>query len=225
MKLLLTKKQLYIHNQNILQIKKKWNPQYESYILGIKNNYYILNTQIIVSNINKSLIFIRQNSLNKNTIYLFINKLYIKIFKEILINNNVYIQTRWIKGTLTNWINNKLNLVRKNRNIYINGYIKGKHTKLNILHKIPECIFLQTPFKNVAIIKEAYKLKIPIISFISVTDHYIQANLITYPIVLNNKSNYLLNTLYNLILNNIKLGELLKYKNIYKLYQILKNIK
>ena len=119
-----------------------------------------------------------------------INKYKKKIFKtkHIFISKNY-----WIKGLLTN------------KNAFVKGLKKKKSLNFKNLHiqkylkkkKKPNLLLIFNHKNKREILKEAAKLKIPVISFITnKADDYI-----SYPIIINNKNKIKYNNLIFYLLN------------------------
>jgi len=84
---------------------RRWNPKMEQYIYGVRNNIHIFDLRITVDLLNLALTKIHE-TISKSGKVLFVGtkKQCGETVKEIAnINNNFYVNKRWLGGTLTNW--------------------------------------------------------------------------------------------------------------------------
>jgi small subunit ribosomal protein S2 len=202
-KISLTIKQLIKSGIHIGHQKNRWNTKMSSYIIGKINNINIINIEytIIILRIITNLI--KETVSNKGKLLIILNK--IKYIKNII--NKIY--NKHIKYNT----NNKI----------INGYLTNNKYINN--HKyIPDIIIFFNINKNIETIKEANKLKIPIIALIDTNNNPIN---ITYPIPGNNDSIQSIQLITNIINNAVLLGItnnniFFKYK--YDIYKYINNI-
>lgn len=84
---------------------RRWNPKMEQYIYGVRNNIHIFDLRITVELINVALTKIH-DIISKSGKILFVGtkKQCGETVKELAgLNNNFYVNKRWLGGTLTNW--------------------------------------------------------------------------------------------------------------------------
>ena len=84
---------------------RRWNPKMKEYIYGVRNNIHIFDLRITLELLNAALLKIHE-TVSKSGKILFVGtkKQCSDIVKELaLINNNYYVNKRWLGGTLTNW--------------------------------------------------------------------------------------------------------------------------
>ena len=84
---------------------RRWNPKMKEYIYGVRNNIHIFDLRLTVELLNTALTKIHE-TVSKSGKVLFVGtkKQCAEIVKELaMINNNFYVNKRWLGGTLTNW--------------------------------------------------------------------------------------------------------------------------
>ena len=84
---------------------RRWNPKMKEYIYGVRNNIHIFDLRITVELLNTALTKIHE-TVQKSGKILFVGtkKQCGDTVKELAnINNNFYVNKRWLGGTLTNW--------------------------------------------------------------------------------------------------------------------------
>ena len=84
---------------------RRWNPKMKEFIYGVRNNIHIFDLRITVNILNTALSKIHETVSRSGKIFLLEQKNNVKIqLKELAsINNNFYVNKRWLGGTLTNW--------------------------------------------------------------------------------------------------------------------------
>ena len=168
---------------------RRWNPKMEEYIFGVRNNIHIFDLRITVEALNIALVKIHE-TVSKSGKVLFVGtkKQCSEIVKDLAsINNNFYVNKRWLGGTLTNWktISNSidrlnildsnlvdpaftnsiskkelLQLTREKEKLHLNlGGIKDLNGK-------PDLIVIFDVLKDKLAVLEAKKLNIPIIGIV-----------------------------------------------------------
>jgi len=174
----LTLNQLLLSNVHVGNISKFLNVKIKPFLLGKKNNTYILNisstsTQLkLFINILINLISFRQKLLIVK------DRDYFNFSSLLKLKNIYYYDKKWIGGSLTNF-----RRVRRSRK-----FIKDNNTfnGLGSMRYIPSLVF----FFNTNVAKwtlfESINLDIPIASIISTNSHNIEY--VTYPIVGNNQT-------------------------------------
>ena len=168
---------------------RRWNPKMKEYIYGVRNNIHIFDLRITVNLLNNALVKIHE-TIKKSGKILFVGtkKQCAEIVKDLAtINNNYFVNKRWLGGTLTNWktISNSidrlntldlnlndpaftnsiskkelLQLTREKEKLHLNlGGIKDLNGK-------PDLIIIFDVLKDKLAVLEAKKLNIPIIGIV-----------------------------------------------------------
>ena len=168
---------------------RRWNPKMEEYIFGVRNNIHIFDLRITAEALNNALVKMHE-TVSKSGKILFVGtkKQCSEIVKDLAtINNNFYVNKRWLGGTLTNWktISNSidrlntldlnlndpaftnsiskkelLQLTREKEKLHLNlGGIKDLNGK-------PDLIIIFDVLKDKLAVLEAKKLNIPIIGIV-----------------------------------------------------------
>ena len=168
---------------------RRWNPKMEEYIFGVRNNIHIFDLRITAEALNNALVKMHE-TVSKSGKILFVGtkKQCSEIVKDLAtINNNFYVNKRWLGGTLTNWktISNSidrlntldlnlndpaftnsiskkelLQLTREKEKLHLNlGGIKDLNGK-------PDLIIIFDVLKDKLAVLEAKKLNIPIIDIV-----------------------------------------------------------
>tara|TARA_Y100001970_G_scaffold278906_1_gene385321 strand:+ start:1410 stop:2174 length:765 start_codon:yes stop_codon:yes gene_type:complete len=168
---------------------RRWNPKMEEYIFGVRNNIHIFDLRITAESLNNALVKLHE-TISKSGKVLFVGtkKQCSEIVKDLAsINNNFYVNKRWLGGTLTNWktISNSidrlnaldlnlndpaftnsiskkelLQLTREKEKLHLNlGGIKDLNGK-------PDLIVIFDVLKDKLAVLEAKKLNIPIIGIV-----------------------------------------------------------
>ena len=84
---------------------RRWNPKMKEYIYGVRNNIHIFDLRITLELLNTALTKIHE-TVSKSGKILFVGtkKQCSDVVKELaMLNNNFYVNKRWLGGTLTNW--------------------------------------------------------------------------------------------------------------------------
>jgi len=168
---------------------RRWNPKMEEYIFGVRNNIHIFDLRITSESLNNALLKLHE-TVSKSGKVLFVGtkKQCSEIVKELAsINNNFYVNKRWLGGTLTNWktISNsidRLNTLDTNLNdqAFTNSVSKKEllqltreKDKLHLnlggikdLNGKPDLIVIFDVLKDKLAVLEAKKLNIPIIGIV-----------------------------------------------------------
>ena len=168
---------------------RRWNPKMEEYIFGVRNNIHIFDLRITAEALNNALVKIHETvSRSGKILFVGTKKQCSEIVKDLAtINNNFYVNKRWLGGTLTNWktISNSidrlntldlnlndpaftnsiskkelLQLTREKEKLHLNlGGIKDLNGK-------PDLIIIFDVLKDKLAVLEAKKLNIPIIGIV-----------------------------------------------------------
>ena len=168
---------------------RRWNPKMKEYIYGVRNNIHIFDLRITLELFNSALIKIHETVSNSGKI-LFVGtkKQCNEVVKELaILNNNFYVNKRWLGGTLTNWktISNSINRLEELES-FINDQENSKNLSkkelldisrerqkldLNIggirkLNGKPDLLVIFDVLKDRIAVKEAKKLNIPIVGIV-----------------------------------------------------------
>jgi len=168
---------------------RRWNPKMEEYIFGVRNNIHIFDLRITSEAINNALLKLHETvSRSGKILFVGTKKQCGEIVKELAsLNNDFYVNKRWLGGTLTNWktISNSidrlntlesnlsdpaftnsvskkelLQLTREKEKLHLNlGGIKDLNGK-------PDLIVIFDVIKDKLAVLEAKKLNIPIIGIV-----------------------------------------------------------
>ena len=168
---------------------RRWNPKMEEYIFGVRNNIHIFDLRITAEALNNALVKVHETvSRSGKILFVGTKKQCSEIVKELAtINNNFYVNKRWLGGTLTNWktISNsidRLNTLDSNLNdpAFTNSISKKEllqltreKEKLHLnlggikdLNGKPDLIVIFDVLKDKLAVLEAKKLNIPIIGIV-----------------------------------------------------------
>ena len=200
---------------------RRWNPKMEEYIFGVRNNVHIFDLRITVEAINSALIKLHE-TVSKSGKVLFVGtkKQCSLVVKELAeLNNNFYVNKRWLGGMLTNWktISNSIKRYKKlSKDLQKEntGFTKKENLKMGIqrdklerslggiadMGKIPNMIFIiDTNVEDIAV-KEATKLNIPIVAIVDTNSDPTRIN---FPIPGNDDARRAINLYCDLIKKTI----------------------
>ena len=168
---------------------RRWNPKMEQYIYGVRNNIHIFDLRITVDLLNLALTKIH-DTISKSGKVLFVGtkKQCVETVKEIAdINNNFYVNKRWLGGTLTNWktISNSIKRLDEVETFLNNDNLSNNLSKkelldisrekqkleLNIggirkLNGKPDLVVIFDVLKDRIAVLEAKKLNIPVVGIV-----------------------------------------------------------
>ena len=168
---------------------RRWNPKMKEYIYGVRNNIHIFDLRITLELLNTALTKIHE-TVSKSGKILFVGtkKQCSDVVKELaLLNNNFYVNKRWLGGTLTNWktISNsikrldEIELFLKDNDLSKNLSKKElldisrekQKLELNIggirtLNGKPDLLVVFDVIKDKIAISEARKLNIPVVAIV-----------------------------------------------------------
>ena len=168
---------------------RRWNPKMEEYIYGVRNNIHIFDLRITVECLNIALVKIHE-IVSKSGKVLFVGtkKQCNETVKDLAnLNNNFFVNKRWLGGTLTNWntISNSINRLNEIES-FINDENSSKNLSkkelldisrekqkldLNIggirnLNGKPDLLIIFDVLKDRIAVKEAKKLNIPVVGIV-----------------------------------------------------------
>ena len=168
---------------------RRWNPKMEEYIFGVRNNIHIFDLRITVEAINSALVKLHE-TVKKSGKVLFVGtkKQCADVVRDLaMINNNFFVNKRWLGGTLTNWKTISNSIKRLNEvEIFLNDpsltnsiskkellELSREKNKLEMniggiknLNGKPDLIIIFDVLKDKLAVLEAKKLNIPIIGIV-----------------------------------------------------------
>ncbi len=168
---------------------RRWNPKMKEYIYGVRNNIHIFDLRITLDLINTALTKIHETA-SKSGKILFVGtkKQCGDVVKDLAsLNNNFYVNKRWLGGTLTNWstISNSIKRLEEIESFLIDNETSKSLSKkelldisrekekleLNIggirnLNGKPDLIIIFDVLKDKIAVREAIKLQIPIVAIV-----------------------------------------------------------
>ena len=168
---------------------RRWNPKMQEYIYGVRNNIHIFDLRITLDLLNTALTKIHE-TVSKSGKILFVGtkKQCSDVVKELaMLNNNYYVNKRWLGGTLTNWktISNSIKRLEEielflqnndqSKNLSKKELLDISREKqkldLNIggirsLNGKPDLLIIFDVIKDKIAVREANKLKIPVVAIV-----------------------------------------------------------
>ena len=168
---------------------RRWNPKMKEFIYGVRNNIHIFDLRITLELLNAALTKIHQ-TVSKSGKILFVGtkKQCSDVVKELaLLNNNFYVNKRWLGGTLTNWktISNSIKRLEEielflkdndqSKNLSKKELLDISREKqkleLNIggirtLNGKPDLLVVFDVIKDKIAVREATKLNIPVVAIV-----------------------------------------------------------
>ncbi len=168
---------------------RRWNPKMKEYIYGVRNNIHIFDLRITLELLNTALKKIHE-TVSKSGKILFVGtkKQCSDVVKELaILNNNFYVNKRWLGGTLTNWktISNSIKRLEEielflkdndqSKNLSKKELLDISREKqkleLNIggirmLNGKPDLLVVFDVIKDKIAVKEATKLNIPVVAIV-----------------------------------------------------------
>ena len=168
---------------------RRWNPKMKEYIYGVRNNIHIFDLRITLELLNTALTKIHE-TVSKSGKILFVGtkKQCSDVVKELaILNNNFYVNKRWLGGTLTNWktISNSIKRLEE-----IEIFLKDNESSKNLskkelldisrekqkldlniggirtLNGKPDLLVVFDVIKDKIAVKEATKLNIPVVAVV-----------------------------------------------------------
>ncbi len=168
---------------------RRWNPKMKEFIYGVRNNIHIFDLRITLELLNTALTKIHE-TVSKSGKILFVGtkKQCSDVVKELaMLNNNFYVNKRWLGGTLTNWktISNSIKRLEEielflkdndqSKNLSKKELLDISREKqkleLNIggirtLNGKPDLLVVFDVIKDKIAVKEATKLNIPVVAIV-----------------------------------------------------------
>ena len=187
-------------------VTRKWNPNFQPYILLEKNGVHIINLESTIEAINKAGSFVK-NIVEKNGEILFVGT---KKQAQDIIQQEAdrcsmfYIVERWLGGTLTNFTTIKKSIKRlkmlekEGSNLYDNMTKKetqmlnrekvklaDQHRGIKDMKRLPDALVVVDAQYEDTAIKEAKRLDIPVVAIV---DSNTNPKKVDYPIPANDDS-------------------------------------
>jgi len=182
-------------------LSKHWNPKMKKFIFGKKKNIYIIDLEKTAEKLEEAKEFAKKIVQNGEKILFVGTKKQLRdlIREQASSCNMPYVVERWVGGLLTNYstirsrIKRYLTLLEKRDTGEFDKMSRKEVTRLNReiermekiysglkkFDKLPACIYVVDPKREIACVKEANRLSIPIISLI---DTDANPEVIDYPI-------------------------------------------
>ncbi len=220
---------------------RRWNPKMKEYIYGVRNNIHIFDLRITLELMNLALTKIHE-TVSKSGKILFVGtkKQCSDVVKELaMLNNDFYVNKRWLGGTLTNWktISNSIkrldeielflkdNELSKNLSKKELLDISREKQKLDLniggirtLNGKPDLLIVFDVIKDKIAVREATKLNIPVIAIV---DSNADPEFIDYVIPGNDDALRSINLYKNYLIQTIQDATSFQEKSIDKEEQII----
>ena len=166
---------------------KRWNPKMQRYIYSARNDIHVIDLHKTIPLIEKAYEFIKQASVEGTVLFVGTKKQAMEAIEEEAKRCNMfYVNQRWMGGTLTNFKTLKKNIARLNEieKMREDGTVEKLTKKEGIVldreHKklmrglggirsmvsLPAAVFIVDTKKEQTALKEACRLKIPIIAIV-----------------------------------------------------------
>jgi len=168
---------------------RRWNPKMKEYIYGVRNNIHIFDLRITLELLNNALVKVHE-TVSKSGKILFVGtkKQCSDVVKELaMLNNNYFVNKRWLGGTLTNWktISNSIKRLDEIELFLKDNELSKSLSKkelldisrekqkldLNIggirtLNGKPDLLIVFDVIKDKIAVREANKLNIPVVAIV-----------------------------------------------------------
>jgi len=206
---------------------QKWNPKMRKYIYGSKNGVHIFDLQKTQECLLKALDFLKMNVANGKTVLMVSTK---PQAAQMIVDaaNAVkmpYVVHKWMGGLLTNWVTMRQriryykSLKEQEKTGGFEKYTKKEASNLrktidkletalggvSSLEKLPDVIFVADAVRDRIAIKEANKMKIPVVAIV---DSNADPDGVAYPIPGNDDAvkalSYLINAVKEAMLEGRK---------------------
>jgi len=204
---------------------KNWNPKMKKFIFGKKSGIYIVDVEKTSQKLKEAAQFLKNTAAQGGTILFVSTKRQAKeiIKKEAEAIKAPYVTERWVGGLLTNFatLKNRIKtyrdlhekqktgdfglllkkeIVRLNRTI---AKMEKNFSGLVTMDKLPDAIFVIDPKKEMIAVKEAKKLRIPVVAIVD-TDS--DPEIIEYPIPGNDDALKSIRFLSTYLIDAVKAG-------------------
>jgi small subunit ribosomal protein S2 len=194
-------KQLLENGVHFGHLSKHWNPKMKKFIFGKKKNIYIIDLEKTAQKLEEAKEFTKKITQQGEKILFVATKKQLRdlIKEQASACLSPYVVERWVGGLLTNYstirtrIKRYTQLLEKRANGEFEKMPRKEVTRLNreiermdkiyhglvTLDKLPACIYVVDPKREIACVREANKLSIPIIALI---DTDADPDVIDYPV-------------------------------------------
>jgi small subunit ribosomal protein S2 len=187
-------------------LTRKWDPNFQRYILMVKNGIHIINLEETLKELRKAVEFIQSVTSEGGDILFVGTKKNAKniVQEEADKCSMYYVVERWLGGTLTNYstirksIKRLMLLEKESSPLYDNATkkeilsLEREMIRLQDLHRgikdmkgLPDAIFVVDTYQESIAVDEAKLLNIPIVAIVDTNSN---PNLIDYPIPANDDS-------------------------------------
>ncbi|MCF7907960.1 MAG: 30S ribosomal protein S2 [Candidatus Omnitrophica bacterium] len=188
-------------------LSKHWNPKMKRFIFGKKKNVYIIDLEKTALKLQEAKDFAKEKAkLSEKILFVGTKKQLRGEMRQLATSCSMpYVVERWVGGLLTNFstvrtrVNKYLELIEKRDTGKFETMMKKEVVRLNrdiermekvysgvtTMDGLPGCVFIIDPKKEMACVREARKLSIPIIALI---DTDADPEMIDYPIPGNDDS-------------------------------------
>jgi len=188
-------------------LSKHWNPKMKKFIFGKKKNVYIIDLEKTAKKLAEACEFAKERAQAGGKILFVATKKQLRsVVKELASSCTMpYVTERWVGGLLTNFstvrkrVNKYIELLEKRDGGGFDAMVKKEVVGLNreiermersysgvvSLENLPDCVCVVDTKKEMACVREANKLSIPLIALI---DTDADPDLIDYPIPGNDDS-------------------------------------
>ena len=193
--------------ENVVHIghkTQKWNPLMKKYLYGEKNGIHIINLEKTNELLEKALEFVKKNvGEGKNILFVSTKPQSTSLIKKIATSTSMpYVTSKWISGLLTNFstvktrIKYMTDLTTKEASGELSKYTKKEVSKMKKellkldtalggvknLKGLPDAVFVVDVVRDLIVVEEARKLKIPVIALV---DSNSNPKLVNFPIPAN----------------------------------------
>ena len=180
---------------------RKWNPKMKPYLYGVREGIHIFDLQKTFDNLQNALSFLQKSiEEGKNVLFVSTKQQASTIVESVAKKCNMpYVTHKWIGGLLTNYSTVKkrikyfISLIEQQESGEFEKYTKKEASKLKkeleklgtafgglkSMNKPPQVLFVVDCVRDNIAVKEAKKLKIPVIA---ITDTNADPEEIDYPI-------------------------------------------
>lgn len=182
-------------------LSKHWNPKMKKFIFGKKKNIYIIDLEKTAQKLDEAKEFVKKIAVEGKKILFVATKKQLRdsVKQEALACNMPYVSERWVGGLLTNFstirsrVKRYIMLLDKRQKGEFETMPRKEVTRLRrelermdkiysgiiSLDELPACIYLVDPKREIACVREANRLAIPIVALI---DTDADPDVIDYPI-------------------------------------------
>src|SRR5574340_1673754 len=167
----------------------RWNPKMKPYIFGARNGIYIIDLQRTVRLFEQAYAFVRELAANGGMLLMVGTKKQAQdaVREEAERCGMFYVNNRWLGGTLTNFqtIKQSIDRLKKCEETLADPAMAEALTKkemlgvsrerdrllsslggIKIMRKLPDALFVIDPKKEEIAVKEANKLRIPVVAVV-----------------------------------------------------------